>query len=401
MNATSVSEVHSVGAVKSAATLHVGVLGGYGLLGRVVARRLLETSSVSVTVMGRSEQEGQRLIQELGSEFGSERVGFRAVDARVADQVREGAQGLDWLVLALDGADALESVIEGALAARVNCLDLMIDAGRLDTWKKYEARFVEVDRTVITEAGVQPGLPGVLLESLIGDGKGAWRVDVATCVRLNIPKGLPMPASMVGFVKSLVCRPTIYQFGHPTPDLGAYLFPYRYYWFRSPFRRQTVSPVPLPEVEAFARRHPEIERVRYLVGGLNAVALYGVLPIIYPLLLLFGDAVAGLCARILYYLALRPDRGKVRGVSVRVDAKGRGGRRASIEIQHDDEYVLTADAALAALRAFEHAGPTPGVHLLARAVDPEAYLADLESMGARLYVHDDPDSIDQGAGTGH
>lgn len=364
----------------------IAILGGYGLLGRDLARRLLEQSGARVIIVGRRDEPAAKLAGALAAEHGADRVEARRADAAKAEEVAAAVRGAQWLVIAVDGAQHLDSIIEGALAAEVDCVDLLTDPGRTEIWSAYRDRVVAAGRVAVTEAGVQPGLPGVLLRALESEQPRVDLADAATALRLKVPKDLPMPKSMVGLTATFATMPKTYAFGHPTPSFAALLFPYRYHWFRAPFRRQTVAIMPLPEVGAFAARHPKARRVRYMVGGLDDFATWVVLPLIYPFLLLFGRRARAFFARLVYYGALRPFSRPPHGVAVRAEVKAPGpnGKRTSLEVQHDGEYELTADVVVALTQNLAAERPTPGVHFMADVVDPELFLRDLESMGARV-----------------
>jgi hypothetical protein len=363
----------------------IAILGGTGLLGRELTRRLMAHSESRVILCCRHEDQARAQAVELAPPEAPERIEVRRADAANPTDVAEAARGADWLVIAVDTAQHLESIIEGALAARVHCLDLLIEPGRSKVWNRYRERFEEAGRCVITEAGVQPGLPGVLLEALTVDRPPPTWLDLASTLRIRIPDDLPMPASTVALIETFTERPTVYFFGHPTTDVPSYIMPYRFYWFRAPFRRQTVAVMKLPEVAAFAARHPKIRRVRYMVGGFNGFATWFAIPVLLPFLLLFGRWLRPFFARLLYYGALRPFCRPPFGVAMRAELKGPGKDRASLELHHDEEYGLTADVVTALIDATTRQPPEAGVHMMADAVDARAFVDRLELLGARVY----------------
>lgn len=369
----------------SARSPQLVVLGGYGLLGRVLVRRVLAHTQARVRVVGRREAPAQALVAELAQEFGADRIDARRADAARADEVAQACHGADWLLIALDSDAHLETVMEGALAAKVSIIDLLIHPRRSQTWSAWEARFQKAGLSVVTEAGVSPGLPGVVLRAICKDRPAILSVDVAISIRPKITPRQPMPASLVDLLSTFTAGPTRYAFGHSVPDFRSLLFPNRFFWFRPPFRQQTVSVMGLPEVAAVAREYPKVRKIRYLVGGFNLATMYVGLPLLFPFILLFGRWLNPLLARVLYYGFLRPFSRPPFGVALRAEAKGHVDARASMELQHDDEYGLTADVAVALLRAVSRCPPEPGVHLMAYAVDPDEFLEELSTLGARLH----------------
>jgi hypothetical protein len=356
-------------------------------LGGAIARRWLEASSGRVIIVAPDASTARAQASALPAADGDDRIEARSADAARAEAIAEAVRGADWLVIALDDLDRLPPIIEGALRAGASCVDLGTTPGRDAIWAKYRDRFVEAGKLVITEAGVQPGLPGVLLRSLTRDRPAILRLDLATALRPRCPPGAPMPPSTVGLLRRFVVRPTVYASGYPALDLQGVFFPYRYFWFHAPFGKQTVSPAgPMPEVAAVAAENPHIRRIRCVVGGLDATTMWVGLPLIYPLLVAFGRWLRPLLAKFLYYGFMRRFSTSPHGVALRGEATGHVDARASVEIQHDDEHALAADVVSTLLHRLEGAGPEPGVHLMAYAVgDPDAFLERLETLGARLH----------------
>mgnify|MGYP006287184069 FL=1 len=347
-----------------------------------LVRRLLDESGARVVLADRDPRRAQALVERSGEDAG--RLEVVEVDPRRAESVARAADGADWLVVTPGAGAEPDPIIAGALEAGVHCLDLSRDPRRASRWSAHREQFTAAGRVVLADASARSGLPGLLLEAVTTDRPWAFKVDVATVVRPPTTAH-GVPAEMEQVVDEFTAQPRIFAFGHPTRDLGSYIFPYRYHWFGAPFRRQSVAFTTTPGVESFAARHPKIYRIRAMVGGLGARALYVLMPVLYPFVFLFRRATRGPVAKVLYHLGVRGDANVPGGIVVRADVTDGEQRRGSVEIQHEQPETFDVDVAVAALRGFERDHPEPGVHLLCEVFEPRSFLEDLEQMGARLH----------------
>ncbi|MBX7193663.1 MAG: saccharopine dehydrogenase NADP-binding domain-containing protein [Sandaracinaceae bacterium] len=359
------------------------ILGATGLLGRALAPRLLRETSDRLVLLGRRDDALRAMARDLSSQHGEARVESRLADASRVEELVEGLRGCDRVVLALDGARHLRTVAEAALAARVSCIDPLIVPGRLALWRELTERHRERGCWVVTEAGLQPGLPGVLARAALEAMPDARALDVRAVLKIRIPPDLAMPSSMLDLVAAFTETPKIYGGGRAHVAWSALLVPYRVARFSPPFGRYALAVSALPELEALALCHPEIERLRFLVGGFNPVVNGLVLPLLLPLLWVPRRVFHPLVARVLFESLKRFTRPPF-GAALAVDARSAAGARWSLELQHDDEYGLTCDALVALLEHVSRVPPAPGMHLMSELPPPRAFLDRLARLGARL-----------------
>lgn len=138
----------------------VVVLGGYGHLGRLCVRELVEHTDVRITVAGRSVQRADALALVYGERVRG--VYCNALDARTVARTIEGSDA----VLACCGGDLL-ALIDAALDARsafVGMTPLALDAR---IWELIGERAWKAQVPVILQAGALPGLPGIVAELLV------------------------------------------------------------------------------------------------------------------------------------------------------------------------------------------------------------------------------------------
>lgn len=135
-------------------------MGGYGRLGSLVVRELVETTTVDVVVAGRSIQRADELALSCG-----ERVGGAYADAADGRTLRALVPGAS-AVVACCGDDAL-AVLETALEARVPFLSPGAAPLEPRTERSVRERAWSARLPVVMHAGAVPGLPAVLCEWLV------------------------------------------------------------------------------------------------------------------------------------------------------------------------------------------------------------------------------------------
>ncbi|MCB1174311.1 MAG: hypothetical protein KDK39_12130 [Leptospiraceae bacterium] len=358
--------------------MNIAILGGYGIMGQQLARVWLTGTDGSVLLLGRRADALYQCMENFRSDFKKERVKGEPVDARdpsaVADACRKNHA--DWLIFALDSAKLLEPCIEAALLARTHCLDLTITPGKDFIWQSRRSAFQAAGLIAITEAGLQPGLPGVLLRAAIQAQPTAQTIVLSTFLKIKIPPDLPMPASMVDLMDSFRQTPALYRHGQRRVDWWALLFPYRWQRLTPPFGLCTLSTVALPEIEIIARRHPQIAQIRYQVGGFNLLANWLAIPLMVPFLWIGGRYIQRLLAKILYYGVLRPFTKPPFGVAMQVIAIEGGKKRWSLDLWHKEEYGFTAEILQKLLVCVDRNPPLPGVHLMADVLEPLDFVRD-------------------------
>ncbi len=136
------------------------VLGGYGRVGNLCVRELLETTKARVVVAGRNVQRAQSVALSFG-----ERASGAYLDARdprtFADQIENAS-----LIVCCSAGEPL-AALDAAVNARTPflCLTpLWLDRRALQTIAE---RAWQVSLPIVLNAGAVPGLPGVLAEQFV------------------------------------------------------------------------------------------------------------------------------------------------------------------------------------------------------------------------------------------
>ena len=139
------------------------ILGGTGLTGRRIARRLLESSDAEITIAARHVDAGNALAEELNREHPGRRAAAVHADAADARSLRSAFRNHSLVVVAAPTTPQADLVIRAALEEEVDYLDVQLGAGKLSLLRSLATSIQESGRCFITEAGFHPGLPAAMV----------------------------------------------------------------------------------------------------------------------------------------------------------------------------------------------------------------------------------------------
>lgn len=361
------------------------LLGAAGETGRALAPLILSHTDADLLLAGRRAEALERAAGALGAPG---RVRTRALDATRADALAPALEGTDLVIVVAPLAKALPALVRAAATAGADVLDIQYSPGKVAALRALEPEILAAGRTVITDGGFHPGLPGVLLRA------AEDRFEVIRSARVGAVfqedwRALDMTADTAReFVVMLSEMPTAHvvqgRWVREKPTSSAIM---RRFDFGPPFGRRTCYAMGLDEIRDWAEGRPGLRDAGFYIAGFNPVMDYGVLPLLY-----FGRRLApqrslGPLTRLTVATLRRFSRPPF-GTQLRLEAEGeREGApvHAALEIAHPDGYVLTALAVAAAVKQWADGSlRRPGVHLQALAVEPHRFLADLEQLGATV-----------------
>src|SRR5512143_3670121 len=100
--------------------MNILILGGYEYTGKLLAKHLLARTNHNVILAGRNIEKATAYAKELNSD----RVSVLRVDAADANSLKESLKGVDFLLVAAPTTHQADTVIEAALYAGVDYLDV-------------------------------------------------------------------------------------------------------------------------------------------------------------------------------------------------------------------------------------------------------------------------------------
>ena len=358
--------------------MRVVILGGYGNIGRALARKLLVETNARLVLAGKNLVKAQRAADEFNELFGNNRVEAVQADAGDPEGLKKISDEFEDVVL-LDVANA-------ALEADVDFLDLQYSPAKFEALRTLSARIQKAGRCFITEAGFHRGLP---LAAVRYAARDMERVDKALVGSvLNQKRGLPYANCVDEIIERFIdYRGRVFKEGQ-WKEWGKIGWASRLMYFGDPFGSQSCYPLDLVEMDMVPRIYLSVREAVFFIAGFNPITDYVLLPVILTLLKLGGKAAVGPAGRLLCWGTRFFAKGPY-GVRLKAEVTGvRSGRLLKREVyfSHEDVYDFTAIPVVACLMQWmDKSIRRAGLYLMGAVVDPERLVKDMVRMGVLVY----------------
>ncbi len=362
------------------------ILGGSGLAGQALARCLLRESTVQLVLAGRNLTRAEQAASALNAQFGEARVRARYADAADAASLRQALSGVKLLLVASATTDLTRQVMQVALDAGVDYLDIQYAPDRWPTLRPMAAQIEQAGLCFVTEAGLHPGLPAVLVRSA---ADGFDRIEQALCGIALFMKG--------GFPYSSGVDELMLQFANYRADVysnGAWrradlltMRDNRTIDFGPPLGRKWCTPITLHELVDLPAAYPSLHELGCYVAGFNWFVDWLLTPLIMVAVRLWPQRAVRPMGR-LFCWSTRVFSRPPYGVAVVAQASGQHNGQLQtrrVVISHDDGYDLTAiPVAAYLLQYLDGTARRPGLHMMGWLVEPQRMLRDMQRMGAQV-----------------
>jgi hypothetical protein len=359
------------------------IIGGSGLAGGYIAAALLDNPDISVTLGARDEVRLKAAAANLAEQHGDDRVSTVVVDAANPDSLERAATGADLVILAAHAKQHGEAIGRAALDAGADVIDIT-SSGAPHPMDALRRPAEESGRCLVTEAGVYPGLPAVLVRLA---GGRLDRLDTAFVGATSSNEAGWPPETVAEIVADLAHPPAfVWRDGAWRHSRMAGMADRRTFDFGSEWGRRTCSPVFIEEMRDLPKLFPTLQRAGSFIAGnrfVDSVAL--------PLAVLTMRVAPRLghrpASRFVGWGMRRFARAPF-GAVLRVDATGeRDGVPAdvSVTLNHQNEYQATGLVVAAFVEQWSD-GPvaparTSGLHAMGIVVEPERFMRDLAVRG--------------------
>ena len=357
--------------------MNILILGGYGYTGKPLAKHLLAQTDHKVILAGRNIEKATAFAKQLDSD----RISVRRVDAADANSMRDGLQGVDFLLVAAPTTHQADAVIEAAIAAGVDYLDVQFSDVKLASLYKYQAEIERKKLCFVTEAGYHPGLPSAMVRYAAG------KLDVVesalTAGYLNIgeiPYTEAVDELMEGFIHY---QAQVFKSGAWTKPSS---WDMRKFDFGPDIGRRDCYSMFFEEMRALPGMYPTLKETGFYISGLNWVADLLVTPLVMAGLKLFPKQGIRPLGRLMWW-AMGKSKPPYR-VVLKVEARGQlNGKQAQVQArcEHEDGYELTAIPVVALLMQYDSVRK-PGLHMMGHLAEPNRLFRDMEGMGATFTV---------------
>jgi hypothetical protein len=356
--------------------MRIMIVGGYGAVGYETAKILLDRTDAQVVIAGRNPAKVRAAADTLTKQAGSTRVSSKCVDAAKHDQVVAAFRRVDWVVICMPLTGLGDAMARAALEARVHYIDINGNEAKRGFLHQVAGELQRVGLCFVSEAGMMPGLPSLLVRyahTSLGELRTA---QVGTFYRDR----RVTPGS---------ARDMLVELGgkHRVFESGAWrrtkLTESREIDFGEPLGKRRCYPF---EVYELMQLDPRDLGLRDL--GLYAAGYSPLVDLILTMWLVGGlyryKAGIRLGTRLLVWAGshVRPPF----ATPIQLDAVSHGGKSQRVRTTHEDAYRGTAIALAACMIQMLDTGmlQQSGLHLMGHFLEPERFLEDIAHMGMRV-----------------
>ncbi|MCL1906974.1 MAG: saccharopine dehydrogenase NADP-binding domain-containing protein [Propionibacteriaceae bacterium] len=356
----------------------IGILGGSGEAGHVIAELLAVREDLDLVLMGRDEA---KLASYCQSE--NPHLTTRTVDALDTENLREALADIDLLIVAAPLIDHVQQIAEVALETKTHWLDLLMDSpAKVEAFEELGPRFTEAGLKLISGTGIHPGLPAAMIRTLTKKIDSPIGTQVAMMMSVDWRKysftaeTAAEASREISMMKAAGWVEGKYQnFSWTNPKAV------RRVDFGSPFGVREAFMMELEEIKRIHDLFPDLKEAAMMMAGTHVFVDYVVLPLCLVLLKL-GFARR---AQKLFWWGWTSFAKAPYGTVLLADAWDDGEDMVRLSVAHKDGYWLTAAVAAATTRQLiDSMADITGYHQAALIVDPEKLLDDIQNMGARV-----------------
>jgi hypothetical protein len=356
--------------------MNILILGGYGQTGKPLTRHLLRQTQHKLLIAGRHLDKAQSFCSSLSDG----RVSPLQVDARDPASLREALRGVDFLLVASPTTANTEVVVNTALGAGVDYLDVQLSDEKLRILQSHEQEINDKGLCFITEAGLHPGLPACMVRY------AATKLDAIETSLSALYMSLHGEVEYTEAVDELVdlfqhYQGQVYTKGVWTKS-GSYSS--RRFDFGEDIGKRPCYSMFLEELRALPGMLPSLKETGlyvsstgWLVDAVTMLLMFGLWITPRRLRKSLGRAIWWTMTN------LSP---KPYGFLLQTEATGRSsGQPASLRLRlaHEDGYEFTAIPVVALLMQY-NAIRKPGLHMMGHLCNPERLVADMGSMGVKV-----------------
>lgn len=139
------------------------ILGGYGNVGRVLTRLLLQETNVRLVLAGRNLEKAKTTADQLNNLFEGNRVTGMYADASDLENLRQIFKGVDFVVVASSTAKYTKEIATTALETGCDYMDIHFVSKVFTTLNSLVEDIKNAERCFITGGGFHPGLPAAII----------------------------------------------------------------------------------------------------------------------------------------------------------------------------------------------------------------------------------------------
>jgi len=356
------------------------LLGGYGGVGRIIAKMLLEYTDVNIIIAGHREEEAEKLATKLNKEFNGKRASSSFADTNDLKQLKTVLKNIDMVVVTVASTPHIEQMARLAVEANIDWLDIFFRANAYKTLKKVENEINKAKLCFITQGGFHPGLPAAFVRH------ASTYIEKLTYARVAM-------AMNARFNKAESAYEVIDEFKEWKVDIFRdkkwRRATFKDIWkvnFGENFGEKNCFPLEMEEMKTLPKHFP-LEDTGVYVAGFNWLVDNFIFPII-----LIGNKINARLFRhslaVLFKWGVNNFSSEKQGVAFLLEAHGTTkGKTMNVRIlaEHKNAYLFTAAPVVACLMQYlDNKINKTGLHMMGHLVDPARLFKDLEKMGLKF-----------------
>ncbi len=357
------------------------LLGGYGAVGRRMAKLILQETPVSLVIAGRRLAEAEACCQALRSEFSDRPIEARYADVYDVISMQKAFKGVDLVMVLTTTPTSIEQIAQTALACSCNYLDILVTSSVWTDLQALAPKIAEKGKIFISQAGFHPGMLAVMTR--LG-ARYFDRYDEA-CLSMAMETALERPEQVAEII------PLITHFDSWLYENGA--------WRKATYRdaikvdvggkfgQMQLYPFWMEELRSMPTLLG-LKKVGLYISGFNWLVDNFIMPLIILIDWLGGKRFQKLSERVFYWGVKKfaPD---TEGVVMLNDAKGLKNNqlhKVRLRLEHPDAYLFTIIPVVACLKQILGGKLPTGLHMMGHVCDLDRLMQDMEVMGLRFVV---------------
>ncbi len=357
------------------------LLGGYGEVGKTLARLLLKETSVDIIIAGRNKEKAAEFAATLNQEHNIQRVTSRYADAAQEESLLSAFNGVNLVIALTTTPGLIKQIGKAALVSGCDYLDILVSETTIHDLSEIAPDIKKENRTFITQAGFHPGLPAVFArfgaqyfdtynKAIIAMAMNAKfkRADQAKEI-LDLISEFSAEIYKNNSWKNATYKDSI------KIDLG------------SPFGKMPLFPLQMEEMKDVQRRF-NLKETGVYVAGFNWLVDWFIIPIIFIIQKIKKGFLTGFLCK-LFTWGVNNFSGEQKGVVFLNQAEGiKDGKKLEVRIiaKHEDAYLFTAIPVVACLKQYLNKTISPGLWMMGHAVDEKILMDDLKQMGVKIKI---------------
>jgi len=354
------------------------VMGGYGSVGYKTSKILLSRTDAELVIAGRSGEQARSAAAELARVTQNPRVRGESIDAFDREDVLSAFESVDLVVICVPLTGLGDSLARAAFEAGVDSVDINANQRKQAYLESIAGDIQRKGLTFISEAGLGPGVPSLLVRYAHEQLDTLETVDIGSIFRdPKISRGSALDMLVELGAKHRVLEDGIWRTASlsdsKTIDFGGQQGEERCY----PFEFFELVKLPIEDMG--------IRNLGFYVAGFNPIA--DLLTLVWRATGLYRSKLGLKLGAALVMRSSKFTRPPFRTV-IQADATARDGTRLRIQVGHDDAYAGTALPLAACVLQMLDADEKirTGLHLMGHALSTDRFLKDVQSMGMGVRI---------------